>query len=107
MLELYTTLTTKRLAHQEGAEEFLRADIRCTRLQMMLRIFLFRLEFWCCEDLVAWRTPRFVRIKKRSVSGQVWVPHRSFGRINTSEWRGLSRRIEWDQSPDLEAGKKR
>jgi len=43
-----------------------------------------------------WPDELFFSHIKQIVPGQAWIPHRSSGRLNTAEYWGFSKRVDWD-----------
>jgi len=97
VLELHFWVATNtRCGHETGPEKASRADIWFTRLKLVLRAFFVSIGTLGVQRLSGRANSWIFMYHKRIVPGQVWIPNRSSGRINISEYRGLSGRIEGD-----------
>jgi len=59
-----------RCWHKAVPEKSSWADTWCTRLQIALRVFSFRLKLWVCKDLVAGQIPVFLHIRNELSQGK-------------------------------------
>ena len=85
VLKLYWWLPTKtRFGHETGPDKSCRADIWCTRLQIALRAFFVSIGTLGFRRFGGRGNSVAFTYQKLTVTGQVWIPHRSPGRINTS-----------------------